>query len=434
MSVDSVTTDIEVTCSFHEQDETLTRAIRFGKSEYHSSIAPVDPTDDSLGDWWRSYLSGVRPRTKQNQRQIRVAELFSGPGGLAQGVKQACRELGYEFHSVFAADHDSDALGVYHLNHGTKHTTSTSVSSLVDYRITGHAEDAAWSTRHEPCLTDTRLSELAGNVDLLLAGPPCQGHSNLNNHTRRDDARNELYLAVPAIAITARIPMIIIENVTAIVHDQRSVVSTAYELLRQAGYQIETGVLKADQLGWPQTRARFFMVARLDATPIPLNVISSALTSEPRDVLWAIGDLASVEEDDGMNRRPQMSDENIDRVKWLFSKKKYELALHMRPDCHRDGTTYTAVYGRMYPNKPAPTLTTGFMTPGRGRFVHPTQRRVLTPREAARIQGFPDTYRWKTSGDPEPKSHLLAKWIGDAVPMPLGHAAALSALGPGLIA
>ena len=127
-----------------------------------------------------------------------------------------------------------------------------------------------------------------------------------------------------------------------------------------------------------------------------------------------------------------MSKKNVNRINWLFDNEEHDLALHMRPDCHLNGTTYTAVYGRMHKGRPAPTLTTGFMTPGRGRFVHPVRPRVLTPREAARIQGFPDTYRWKSPDAPEPKSQLLAKWIGDAVPMPLGHAAALSVLGTDL--
>ena len=93
-----------------------------------------------------------------------------------------------------------------------------------------------------------------------------------------------------------------------------------------------------------------------------------------------------------------------------------------------DDASYTSVYGRMRPNEPAPTITTGFTTPGRGRFVHPTNRRTLTPREAAVIQGFPLTYRFVTESGSPPSRSQLAKWIGDAVPMPLGYAAALSAL------
>jgi DNA (cytosine-5)-methyltransferase 1 len=84
----------------------------------------------------------------------------------------------------------------------------------------------------------------------------------------------------------------------------------------------------------------------------------------------------------------------------------------------------------MFKDKPAPTLTCGFLSPGRGRFTHPTQARVLTPREAARIQGFPDNYVFDAVENEEPKKTHLAKWIGDAVPMPLGYAAGLCLLLP----
>ena len=78
----------------------------------------------------------------------------------------------------------------------------------------------------------------------------------------------------------------------------------------------------------------------------------------------------------------------------FFEHDLYNLPNSERPDCHKDGTTYGSVYGRMFPDRPAPTITTGFMTPGRGRFIHPLLPRTLTPWEAARIQGFPDTYNF----------------------------------------
>jgi DNA (cytosine-5)-methyltransferase 1 len=80
-------------------------------------------------------------------------------------------------------------------------------------------------------------------------------------------------------------------------------------------------------------------------------------------------------------------------------------------------------------NEPAPTITGGFQTPGRGRFIHPRKRRVLTPHEAARIQGFPDWFDFAgPSGDALNRA-MLGKWIGDAVPSIMGAAAAISALG-----
>ena len=90
------------------------------------------------------------------------------------------------------------------------------------------------------------------------------------------------------------------------------------------------------------------------------------------------------------------------------------------------------MYGKLDWDKPSGTITSGYMCSGRGRFIHPEQARTLTPREAARLQGFPDSYHWKPEPDRKPRATDIAQWIGDAVPMPLGYAAAYSALGNGL--
>src|SRR5690606_3645683 len=157
-------------------------------------------------------------------------------------------------------------------------------------------------------------------------------------------------------------------------------------LLRDAGYSVTSGVLRAAELGWPQRRQRFFVVARRDRPPVPLDEVAAGLADEPRSLWWAIGDLEDTESDHFMDLQPELSDENRKRIDWLFDHDEYDLALDQRPECHQDGTTYNAVYGRLRSDRPAPTVTTGFMTPGRGRYIHPTRRRVLTAREAARLQ------------------------------------------------
>lgn len=390
---------------------------------------PPGPVDDPEDAWWLAHLAGHEPQSDATTGHLRVAELFCGAGGLAVGVNRAARELGFRLTHAAAIDHDDDALRVYTLNHRPSIITSGSVSQIVDHRIRGEGPDAEFS--YEPEFVDDEWASLVGGVDLLLAGPPCQGHSNLNNHSRRDDPRNELYLTVPAAAVALRAPAVIIENVPGVVHDTRGVVATTITLLKSAGYTVTTAVLRADDLGWPQRRNRFFLVARRDRAPLELSDVATALRSKRRSVMWAIADLADVPEDDFMHRQPDLSAENRRRIDWLFDNGAYDLPLEHRPECHRAGTTYTAVYGRMKADEPAPTITTGFMTPGRGRFVHPTRRRVLTPHEAARLQGFPDGYLfWDGVGD-LPTSAKLAKWIGDAVPVPLGFTAGLSVLGAG---
>ena len=224
----------------------------------------------------------------------------------------------------------------------------------------------------------------------------------------------------------------VIENVPAVLHDSSQVVETTRRLLELAGYTVECGTVSAIRFGWPQTRQRFFMVARRSRPPLPIAAVQDALDDGSRhDVMWAISDLVGKPFDQRLHLHADLSEENLRRIAFLFDEQKYDLPAKERPECHRDGTTYNAVYGRLHPNKPAPTITTGFLTPGRGRYIHPFERRTLTPHEAARLQGFPDGYNFFPNANNPTTKLNLTKWIGDAVPMPLGYVAGISALGGG---
>ena len=433
----SVTEEALFSSRFERQGDQLTREYSVGSRLIRSSVTvPDDLADlggvrDDLGDWWRSHLRGEVPVAEsRSTRPVRVVDLFCGPGGLASGFRRACDELGLDMVSAAAVDQDAEALQVHVANHGARRHTSESVSSLVDQQVSGAATTARFV--YPPEILPDDWQGLVGRTDVILAGPPCQGHSNLNNRTRRTDRRNELYLNVPAIAIALGAPVVVIENVPAVIHDRLQVVASTINLLQAAGYKVETGIFGAHRMGWPQTRQRFFVIARLDTSPLPIGAVAQALAADPHDVTWAIGDLAKkTQDDDHLHLATELSEENQRRIKYLFDHDLHDLPLFERPDCHKEGTSYNAVYGRLYPGKPAPTITTGFMTPGRGRYIHPTEPRVLTPREAARIQGFPDTYNFHPDPTRPLSKSKLAKWIGDAVPMPLGHAAGLAALAPG---
>ncbi len=387
------------------------------------------PPGSLKGAWWKSYIRGGIPSlAREPESTLKVVDLFSGAGGLALGVRQLAAEWGRPVVTELIVDRDDDANAVYMTNHDTRLRSEASVRSLVDYRLRGWERDTAFV--YPPDVLDSNIAEAAHEADLLIAGPPCQGNSNLNNRSRRDDRRNDLYLTVPAFAIAVGARNVIIENVPGVLHDRSRVVQTAEQLFESSGYRVTSGVLAAHELGWPQTRRRFFMVACRDHRPIPLDAVASGMADQPRSVTWAIGNLTSNGACDILDQPTEHSSENQARIDWLFNHDAFDLPLSERPVCHQAGTTYRSVYGRMAPGKPAPTITTGFMSPGRGRFIHPTRRRTLTAREAAVLQGFPYNYRFVTDPKRPPTRAQLAKWIGDAVPMPLGYAATLSALGP----
>lgn len=380
---------------------------------------------DPAGDWWLDFLRGGQEKLPPKRADLEVVDLFCGSGGLSLGASLASNALGLGFNHAFAADVDRNALGIYRANHKPRFATNESVANLVAYQVT--AKNGRASYPHAPRLLDEDLASLAGDVDLLLAGPPCQGHSTVNNKTRFSDPRNLLYQAVPAIAVALGAPAVIIENVPGVTASKEGVVKTAVELLESSGYQVTTKVIRSDAMGWPQTRKRFFLVATKGWSPVDLKDISSALFRDARPISWALQDILAPDEASIMTEAPVMSDENLRRINYLHDNDIYDLPNSERPECHQNGTTYGAVYGRMKWEEPAPTLTTGFMTPGRGRYVHPIKRRTLLPREAARIQGFPDAYRFELPSQLLGRS-AIAKGIGDAVPSILGFAAAISAL------
>lgn len=416
--------------SFQFQGDRIVHSI--GEPALIESTLPTAGIGMSPKDeWWRLYMAGSTPASSSAGGTLTYVDLFSGPGGLALGLKQLTQEMGLRLVCEAIVDQDEQATDVYAANHGARVTSTDSVTSLVDFAISG--QDTSARFRYPPEVLDERLTRLAGKLTMVLAGPPCQGHSNLNNYTRRNDKRNRLYLTVPAFAIALDVPIILIENVPTILNDSTQVVASTRRLLQDNGYEVTSAVLSAADMGWPQSRKRHFLVARRDRSPIDLHAVSAALRdTAARSVWWAIGDLEDREPIDLMDQPSDLSEENRRRVNWLFDHDAYDLDLPQRPESHKGGTTYVSVYGRLRKDMPSPTITTGFMTPGRGRYVHPTQRRALTPREAARLQGFPDTYKFVVDPANPPTRAKLAKWIGDAVPMPLGYAAALSALGRGI--
>lgn len=422
---------------YSEPEEVCESTIAESLSPWHPlSMAITGRTAERpWARWWRAILAGLLPSSLHvsGTVPIRSVDLFSSTGGMTLGVRLLAAETGRRHESVAAVDTDYAALMLHRANHNTERLIHRSVESLVDYGIEGTGEQSRFAYR--PGVTRAGKDLNLSGIDLVLAGPPCQGHSNLNNHSRRSDDRNHYYLTAVAFAIAVEATALIIENVPGVQHDRFNVVGTALTLLSKSGYRAVQDVLRADEMGWPQTRSRHFLVARKQGRPVPLADVTSALRAPfPRSVLWAIGGGQGLSHDEFLHEKTNRTDLTRDRIDELFESNTYNLKKEYRPPSHRHGHTYGSSYGRMHPHKPAPTITTGFTTPGRGRFIHPTKRRTITPAEAARLQGFPDTYKWRPSPDsPDPTRTQLATWIGDAVPLPLGYAAAMSALGPDLL-
>ena len=388
------------------------------------------PTSEQLrSEWDRSVLRGARPIYEIDEMAapvLRIADLFSGCGGLTLGVMEATRALGCSPEAVAAFDENPQVLEVYERNLRPQAPAAINLWDAVEFQVTGRGDTARFIGN--PSIAARELSPLAGRVDVLTGGPPCQGHSTFNNRTRQDDPRNVLYLMMPAAAVALGARSVIVENVPNVLNDRTGVVQTAKCLFRSAGYEVVDKVVSGLSLGIPQTRRRHLLIATRGSVA-NLEGALRATTTEPRDVRWAIEDLENRDGASPFDRPAGLSALNLNRIRHLFEEGQYDMPNHMRPDSHKKGHTYPAVYGRLSWQDPSGTITTGFNTPGRGRFIHPSLPRTLTAHEAARLQGFPDWFDFRLADGSVPSRTWLARMIGDAVPPKLGYVAAVAAIG-----
>ena len=378
---------------------------------------------------WRAFeraeLLGHTLKTTADFEDLRIVDLFCGAGGLAVGAKAACALVGKTPRFVAAVDTDKGALELYRTNLAPELCLRTNANLLVDYSL--RTKDGAHQFTYAPTIVDDRLVEAVGRVDVVIAGPPCQGHSTFNNKTRQDDPRNDLYVSAVAAAVALDARAIVIENVASVLKDRRNSVRAACEALEHLGYVTATSVLNAKHFGVSQNRRRHFMVAVKDCAP-PLEECGTLLTVPERDLYWAIGDLEDAGGTGAFDSASELSTENNRRIKYLFDHKLRNLPNTHRPDCHKDGHSYPSVYGRLDWEAVSGTITQGFMSPGQGRFIHPSRPRTLTAHEAARIQGFSDSFDFRLAQGDWPLRNALTKYIGEAVPPWLGRVAVLSAI------
>jgi DNA (cytosine-5)-methyltransferase 1 len=348
----------------------------------------------------------VRPSYESGGVEVTLVDLFSGCGGMALGVAHAAYLRGRAIRIPLAIDHDESAVGVFRDNFPGSGCLRDDVCEWFA---------PAFEDPLTPKEKETR-KWLGTGIDFLVGGPPCQGNSNLNNHTRRKDPRNALYARMARAARVLEPRMVVIENVPTVVNDHGKVVDATHEALERDGYEVAQGVVKLWNLGLPQLRKRHVLLASRDETFDPEVVLESSQDDSEgnaRDLRWAIGDLVDVPAESGFDAASVPSPDNARRIRWLFEEDAYDLPNHLRPPCHQNGShTYNSIYGRLRWDRPAQTITTGFNSIGQGRNIHPSRRRTITPHEAARLQFLPDFFSFGAVD----KRGVWARLIGNAVP------------------
>jgi DNA (cytosine-5)-methyltransferase 1 len=320
----------------------------------------------------------------------RLLDLFAGAGGMSLGFHQA------GFRSCFAVEDNPAAAASYAAN----------------FSAAVHA-GAIQSVAVFP------------SADIIIGGPPCQGFSPLGK-TGKALARSELnelwreYLRAVAQVQPA---VFVIENVPQFLSSAQFArfLELANKSARLHHYEIRYQVLNAADFGTPQVRRRGIVVgSRVGPPPFPLSRSGRQLT-----VRDAIGDLPLVPTGVDLHIGRNPTPTSLERYRAVpEGGNRFDLARNrpdLLPDCWKNKPTGTTdVFGRLWWDKPSTTIRTEFYKPEKGRFLHPSEDRPITHREAARIQGFPDDFIFEGS------LSQVGRQIGNAVPPPLAQSIAES--------
>lgn len=335
-----------------------------------------------------------------------VVDLYSGAGGASLGINEI---NSFEVHG--AVDINETACATYERN--------LSIDPL-----TGNLLELEFS--------DIQNHFGLDEVDLLIGCPPCQNFSSLRDTTPwpKGAPKDELLVAFVDHILEASPQVVLFENVPGIMNtDGGQYIDWFLYWMKKAGYGIAMDVVNAADFGVPQARERTiaFCVhgAKDDQVSIPKPTHGPREEAKENGVLpWktvkdAIGDLPPLKAGEqcdhisGHRARNHRSN-TLELIKAIPENggSRTDLPDDLELDCHKRLGDSSAgnVYGRMSWENPAPTLTTRCTTPSCGRFLHPEQNRGITPREAARIMTFPDSF-----GLPE-KNKYAERLIGNAVP------------------
>ncbi len=278
-----------------------------------------------------------------------------------------------------------------------------------------------------------------GQCFLLAACPPCQGFSSQRQRGQGDDdPRNALVFEVVRMVRSIRPAYVLFENVPGLAKGAgKELYQEMMSQLRRLGYRTSEGILDSADFGVPQRRSR--LIALCSHHTIPTIELPAPTYADPtksvedrqgrrdwRTVIEVIGamppiDAGGMDSRDPLHVAPSHPAKALDRIRAIPADGGARGALppDLVLDCHRGHDGHYDVYGRMWWNRPAPTITGGCNKPSKGRFIHPDQHRAITLREAALLQTFPATARFAGSRD------RIAEQIGNAVPPDLVKALAL---------
>lgn len=335
---------------------------------------------------------------------FKILDLFSGAGGFSYGLEQ-----NKNFETVVSLDFDKYAIETF-----SKNFPNT---------VAIHGDITDESIKNQ-IINISRKKK----VNMIIGGPPCQGFSLKGKNLGIDDPRNFLFLEYLDIVSKLKPEVFIIENVKNLLKSEKGYfLEQIVEKFSSIGYILNYGVLNSKYYGVPQSRERAIIIGSLSrCVPLPEGKNKIVTVRE------AISDLSYLNSGEGINESKYEKDaeseyqlkrrNNQTLVYNHFATNHSKIALKKLslippekdksylPKEYHGKQKFSTTWSRLEWDNVSPTIDTRFDTPSNGRNSHPFLNRAITPREAARIQSFDDTFKFYG-----PKSSIC-KQIGNAVP------------------
>lgn len=332
-------------------------------------------------------------------RELTMIDLFAGCGGGSIGFKAA------GFTPVAAIEIDKLASEAYTANLGV-----------------------APIARNIRLVTGQALLQRAGiakgDCTLLFGCPPCQSFTILrkgSKATSRDRRRNTLYLEYLRLVGEVMPRHLAFENVPGMLSDRwRPHFDALIEGLSELGYSSVWDEIDAANYGVPQRRRRILVVASRIRRPLLPPATHGDVADDGlapfrtvRDAIGGCHVLGPGEADpaDPYHAARNHSEIALRRLRAVpEGGGRADLPEELQLECHKGHNGHYDIYGRMWWDRPAPTLTSGCTNVTRGRFAHPEQDRAITLREAMLLQTFPQDAELRGSLDE------MALQVGNAIP------------------
>ncbi|WP_447637071.1 DNA cytosine methyltransferase [Flavobacterium microcysteis] len=337
---------------------------------------------------------------KSNIHNLKAVDFFCSGGGMSFGMQESGIKI------LAGIDFDKNCQDTYEAN-------------IKDAKFI-HAD--VFELKEEDLQQELSLNR--DDDDLVLIGcSPCQFWSIINTDKTKSSKSKNLLIEFSRFVKYFRPGYVVVENVPGVLRRKdESGLNEFIEWLKNNGYNNpHFKVHNVNDFGVPQSRKRFTLIAtRLSENEIkPLELEGKKVVV--KDVLGTENGFPKVSDghkdnSDFLHTVPSISDINKKRLKKVEKDGGNRLGFANDPElqlkCFEGkDNAFKDTFGRLWWNKPSPTITTKFFSVSNGRFVHPEEDRALSIREGAVLQSFPKTYKFKGSSIAN-----LARMIGNAVP------------------